>query len=61
MDILITALALAISIEGIAYALFPDTMKRMMAQVLEQPNGVLRTVGMVAATSGVFVLWLVRG
>ena len=61
MDDLITALALAITLEGIAYALFPDAMKRMMAQVMDQPGGVIRTVGMVAATGGVFVLWLVRG
>ncbi len=61
MDDLITALALAITLEGIAYALFPDAMKRMMAQVMEQPGRVIRTVGMVAATGGVFVLWLVRG
>ena len=34
---LMTALGLAIAIEGIAYALFPDAMKRMMAKVMEQP------------------------
>jgi len=61
MDDLIVALALAISIEGIAYALFPDAMKRMMSQVLEQPSSVIRTVGLMAALGGVFILWLVRG
>ena len=30
---LITALALAVTLEGIAYALFPDAMKRLMADV----------------------------
>ena len=34
---LITALGLAITIEGIAYALFPDAMKKMMAKVLALP------------------------
>lgn len=58
---LITALALAITLEGIAYALFPDGMKRMMAQALEQSAGTLRAVGLAAAAGGVFVLWLVRG
>ena len=61
VEILLTALALAVAIEGIVYALFPDAMKRMMAQVMEQPSGRIRTVGLVAAAAGVFVLWLVRG
>ena len=61
MTDLITAFALAIALEGIAYALFPDGMKRMMARALEQPSGTLRAVGLAAAAGGVFVLWLVRG
>lgn len=58
---LITALGLAIAIEGIAYALFPEGMKKMMIQVLAQPAGMLRAAGVTAAVAGVFVLWLIRG
>ena len=61
VEILLTALALAVAIEGIVYALFPDAMKRMMAQVMKQPSGSIRTAGLTAAVAGVFVLWLVRG
>ncbi len=61
VEILLTALALAVALEGIVYALFPDAMKRMMARVLEQPSGSIRTAGLIAAVSGVFALWLVRG
>ncbi len=61
VEILLTALALAVAIEGIVYALFPDAMKRMMAQVMKQPSGSIRTAGLIAAVAGVFVLWLVRG
>ncbi len=61
VDILIAALALAIAIEGIAYALFPDGMKKMMAQVMAMPSDTIRTAGMVAALAGVFILWLVMG
>jgi len=61
VTILLTALALAIAIEGIVYALFPDAMKRMMAQVMEQPSGSIRAAGLAAAVAGVFVLWLVQG
>lgn len=61
MTDLLTALALAVAIEGALYALFPDAMKKMMLHVLAQPTGQLRTVGLVAAVAGVSVVWLVRG
>lgn len=58
---LITALGLAITIEGIAYALFPDGMKKMMAQVMTLPSANIRGAGLAAAAAGIFILWLVRG
>ncbi len=61
VEILLTALALAVAIEGIVYALFPDAMKKMMARVMEQASGSIRIAGLIAAVTGVFVLWLVRG
>lgn len=57
----LTAVALAIAIEGAAYALFPDAMKRMMARVLTQPTTMLRTAGLIAAAVGVAVVWAIRG
>ena len=61
VEILLTALALAVAIEGIVYALFPDAMKRMMARVIEQSSAGIRTAGLIAAVAGVVLLWLVRG
>ena len=61
MEDLFTALALAVAIEGIAYALFPDAMKRMMVSVLEQPSGNLRTAGLLAASAAVVAIWIIRG
>ncbi len=58
---LMTALGLALAIEGMAYALFPDGMRKMIAQVMEQPNSVIRSAGVVAAGAGVVIVWLVRG
>ena len=58
---LITALGLAIAIEGIAYALFPDAMRRMMAKVMEQSVGSIRIAGIAGAVIGVFIIWLIRG
>ncbi len=61
INILWTALGLAIAIEGIVYALFPEAMKRMMAMVMVQPAGSIRGAGVGAAVAGVFILWLARG
>ena len=61
MSDLFTALALAVAIEGIAYALFPDGMKRIMAVALEQPSANLRVAGLSAATLAVGIVWLIRG
>ncbi|MBT3305485.1 MAG: DUF2065 domain-containing protein [Alphaproteobacteria bacterium] len=61
ISILWTALGLAIALEGILYSLFPDAMKRMMAQVIVLPSGTIRGFGIGAAVTGVFILWLVLG
>ena len=61
MNDLWAALALAITIEGFAYALFPDGMKRLMANMLEMPSTNLRTAGLTVAFIGVGLVWLVRG
>ena len=61
MSDFLTALALAVAIEGALYALFPDAMKKMLVRVLEQPQSHLRTAGLVAAVAGVSLVWLIRG
>ena len=61
MTDLLAALGLAIAIEGVIYAAFPDAMKKFMVQVLAQPANHLRRAGLIAAFAGVFVVWLVRG
>ena len=61
MSDLLTALALALAIEGTLYALFPEAMQRAMLYVLDQPRGSLRTAGVAAAALGVGIVWLVRG
>ena len=61
MTAILTAMALAIAIEGALYALFPDAMKKFMLQVLEQPDSMLRKAGLTAAILGVTFVWLIRG
>ncbi|MDJ0948640.1 MAG: DUF2065 domain-containing protein [Alphaproteobacteria bacterium] len=60
MSDLVVALGLVLVIEGILYAALPDTMKRLMAQVMEMPVGQLRTAGLVAAAVGLSLVWVVR-
>lgn len=61
MTDLLTAIGLVIAIEGGLYALFPEAMKRFIAQAMEMPANSLRTSGLFAAIIGVFLVWLVRG
>lgn len=61
MQDLIVALGLAIAIEGMLYALFPDGMRRALAAVLEQPASLVRSAGLAMAAVGVVIVWLVRG
>jgi len=58
---LVTALGLVLVIEGVLLALFPDRMKRMVAEILNRPTQVLRAGGLAAAAAGVVIVWLVRG
>ncbi|KIM00701.1 putative inner membrane protein YjeT (clustered with HflC) [Paramagnetospirillum magnetotacticum MS-1] len=60
MTDLMTALALVLVIEGLAWAAFPEAMKRMMAQVLVMPSDLLRGVGLFMAILGILGVWLVR-
>ena len=56
----LVALGLFFAIEGILLAAFPAGAKRTMAAVLESPDGLLRTTGIVSAIVGVIIVWLVR-
>ena len=57
----LVAVALILVIEGAAYALFPEGMKRLMIRVIDEPSATLRAAGLAAAIIGVLVVWLVRG
>lgn len=61
MDDFLTALALVLVIEGGLYALFPEGMRRMMAQMQEIPENRLRAMGLIGALIGVAAVWLLRG
>jgi uncharacterized protein YjeT (DUF2065 family) len=60
MKDLATGVAIALVLEGALYALFPDGMKRMAAQMLTLPPPVLRYGGLASAALGVGVVWMLR-
>ena len=57
---LLTALALAIALEGILYALFPATMRRFILRVLEMTDAGFRVAGLVAAVLAVAAIATIR-
>ena len=61
MTELFSALALAIVIEGLVYAAFPEQMKKMLASVLTQPASTIRAVALACAAIGLVLLWFIRG
>jgi hypothetical protein len=61
MSDLATALALVLVLEGLGWAVSPNSMKRAAATALGLANEQLRTGGLAAVAVGVFLVWLLRG
>lgn len=60
MTDLLAALGVALVLEGAAYALFPDPMRRAMAVLFQQTEKTVRTAGLTAALFGLILVWLAR-
>ena len=54
------ALGLVFILEGLCYALFPDSMKRMLELFRHFPTDKLRWLGIIAMLTGPIVVWLVK-
>ena len=61
MSDLIVALGLALAIEGILFAAFPDAVKRAMQDAAQTPSDRMRIVGIGSVVIGVVIVWVVRG
>ena len=57
---LITAFGLFLIIEGLLYALFPNTMKSMIGKMLNSSNETLKWTGIIYAVIGLIIIWLVK-
>jgi len=60
MTELLVALALAVTLEGALYALFPNAMRQAMVVMLSQPAERIRMVGLAACLGGLGLVWLIR-
>lgn len=57
----LSALGLLLVIEGVVYAAAPNLVRQALAAVLAGDDAGLRRGGLIAATIGVALLWVVRG
>jgi hypothetical protein len=58
---LLTALALALVIEGVLWGVAPEAMRRAALGIAAVRPESLRLGGLAFAAAGVFGVWLVRG
>ena len=57
---LVAALGLALALEGLVFAAFPEAVRRAMLDAAETPRERMRLVGIVSAVLGVAIVWAVR-
>lgn len=61
MSDLIAGFGVALVLEGLLWALFPDAARRMAAQLAGVANSQLQVAALVAVAAGVGLVWLARG
>jgi uncharacterized protein YjeT (DUF2065 family) len=57
---LVAALGLALAVEGLLFAAFPDRVRRAMYEAAHTPSDRMRLVGIVSAIVGVAIVWGAR-
>lgn len=57
---LLQGVAVVLALEGIAYAIAPQVMRRALAAMAAAQDQVLRTAGLCVAVLGVVVAWLLQ-
>lgn len=57
-ELLFSALALALIIEGLIPALFPNKWRAYVLKLADEPIQSIRTIGIMLVCIGLFFLWL---
>ena len=60
MSDLVAALGLALVLEGIFYAGFPQAARSYMQKALDLPENALRAAGLAGLALGLAIVWLAR-
>jgi hypothetical protein len=58
---IIAALGLLLIFEGLLYAIFPTTMKKMIKKILNSSDETLKWTGIISAVFGLVLIWFVKG
>ncbi|HVZ03205.1 DUF2065 domain-containing protein [Hyphomicrobium sp.] len=61
MSDLLAGLGIALVLEGLLWALAPDTARRVVTDIANRGNGPIQTFALIAVAMGVFFVWLARG
>lgn len=57
MGVILLALGLVLIVEGLAYALAPSLVERMLEALRSLPEGAVRQIGLLALVSGLIATW----
>jgi len=60
IDTLILGIAMVLIIEGLAYALAPSLIERLLEAMREMPLEMRRLIGMSAIAAGLAMLWILQ-
>ena len=60
IEAVIRGIALVLIIEGLAYALAPSLIERMLEAMREMPLDMRRLIGVSAIAAGVTLLWILQ-
>jgi len=58
LSTLLLALGLVMIIEGLAYALAPSLIERMLAMLRSLPEAAVRQMGWLVVVSGAILVWI---
>ncbi len=60
LELFLCAIGLAFIIEGLPWALFPESMRKAMTFMTISPSAQLRLMGLLGIGMGLLIVWLVR-
>jgi uncharacterized protein len=59
-ETILTGIALVLIIEGLAYALAPSLIERMLEAMRQMPLDMRRLIGVSSVAAGVAMLWILK-